>query len=189
MHISSSPISDFLPRTARLTRPSPAKVLGSFGRHPGRNSGPRPAQAGVHGLEPGPSLRLFKEARRHAQRKQYEEGRLAFEELLSREPNLCKGWVSYAQMEKRFCKDNDDMVFTKAKKILQRAMTINPNSACLAQAWGLLELQCGNEKGATHLLERSVRLDPELCSPVLSWVPVRRARQNTVSNRKSRSRR
>lgn len=59
------------------------------------------ALASEDSVEAGPSLRrnpLYVEACRYALRRRYDEGRLAFEKLLSHEPHLCRGWVSYAQV-------------------------------------------------------------------------------------------
>jgi hypothetical protein len=39
-----------------------------------------------------------------------------------------------------------------ARAILQRGLQINPDSGCLAQAWGLMELQKGNAWAALRLV-------------------------------------
>jgi hypothetical protein len=39
-----------------------------------------------------------------------------------------------------------------ARAILQRGLQINPDSGCLAQAWGLMELQKGNAWAAVRLV-------------------------------------
>jgi hypothetical protein len=69
--------------------------------------------------------------------------------------------------------------------VLQRALTVNPTSAALCCAWGLLELQKGNWLAAVLLLERGVAYDPARCAPVLRWAPVREARM-TVGARRGR---
>lgn len=123
---------------------------------------------------------LYGSALELARKQLYNEARDTFETLLSQHPHLCKAWVSYAQMEKRMNKHRPP--YGQCREILQRGMLYNPSSACLAQAWGLMELQRGNLLGAIKLLERCVTLDPNL-SPVLSWAQVQTARQ-TVGNRK-----
>ena len=80
-------------------------------------------------------------------------------------------------MMKRCRRDDLVEAYDCPRRILQRGLQINPKSACLAQAWGLLELKRGNSFGAVKLLDRSVSLDPA-CSPVLKWQPVLNARNN-----------
>ena len=86
-------------------------------------------------------------------------------------------------MRRRF-QDDVHAAYDSPRRILQRGMQSNPQSGCLAQAWGLLELRRGNSRGAVNLLERSVVLDPS-CSPVLKWNPVQKAKEN-VGPRKGR---
>lgn len=119
--------------------------------------------------------RLYGRALQAARSQDFEVGRDAFEELLEEYPGMCKGWVSYAQMVKRCDKFDAHRRWERARQVLQRGMKFNPRSGCLAQAWGLMELQKGNFLGAVKLLERSVSLDPS-CSPVLKWQPVRKAK-------------
>lgn len=124
---------------------------------------------------------LYSAALDLARKQRYQEAEAAFENLLSEHPNVCKAWVSYAQMEKRSNKQSAVDKYFRCREVLQRGMSHNPQSACLAQAWGLMELQRGNLLGAVKLLERCVRLDPNL-APVLNWAQVVTARK-TVSNR------
>lgn len=119
-----------------------------------------------------------------------------FEGLLLSYPQICKMWVAYAQMEKRRgrMQADNDAAYHRARSILQRGMTYNPTSACIAQTWGLTELQRGNIVGAVKLLERSVKLDPAN-NPVMRWQPIQQAlsdayatigtRRKTVRNRKA----
>ena len=110
----------------------------------------------------------------------YQEARVAFERLLRRYPTLCTAWTSYAQMEKRAAlrggvvSGGSDR-FAACRAVLQRALTLNPTSACLVQAWGLMELQKNNAWAAVKLLERGAQLDPRRNAAVLRWVPVRHA--------------
>jgi hypothetical protein len=53
-------------------------------------------------------------------------------------------------------------------------MAKNPSSACIAQAWGLAELQRGNVVRAIKLLDRCVVLDPAM-QPVKNWRVVKDA--------------
>lgn len=119
--------------------------------------------------------RMYGRALEAARSQDFEVSKDAFEELLKEYPGMCKAWVSYAQMVKRCNKQDPQVRWERVRQVLQRGMTFNPHSACLAQAWGLMELQKGNCLGAVMLLERSVSLDPA-CSPVLKWQPVRRAK-------------
>lgn len=112
---------------------------------------------------------------------EYRAARKVFEALLVRYPNMCKAWVSYAQMEKRSTKHLTMERFERCRLVLQRGLQLNPTSACLAQAWGLMELQKGNFGAAVRLLERCVKLDPNN-SPVLKWALVQTAKK-TVSSR------
>lgn len=120
---------------------------------------------------------------------QYDVAREAFQTATSSDPDECKVWVAWAQMEKRAEKisgtgtvsDNvsdvrrRNLKFMRCRAVLQRGLELNPGSACLLQAWGLLELQSGNTFAALALLEQSVRADSS-CSPVLRWRPVQAAR-------------
>jgi lipopolysaccharide biosynthesis regulator YciM len=74
-------------------------------------------------------------------------------------------------------------------KILHRGLTQNPASARIAQAWGLAELQRGNDLGAVKLLERCVELDPAL-APVKDWQIVRDAKaraEKVVAERREKN--
>eukprot|EP00877_Chromochloris_zofingiensis_P006341 jgi/Chrzof1/1960/Cz10g28010.t1 len=127
---------------------------------------------------------LYDYALKLSREEDYKGARQAFEVLLRRYPFLCKAWVSYAQMEKRIGRRSDPDRMEACRVILQRGLQLNPSSACLAQAWGLMELQKGNFWAAVRLLERCVTLDPS-CSPVLKWKPVDSARK-TVGSRTKR---
>jgi tetratricopeptide (TPR) repeat protein len=65
--------------------------------------------------------------------------------------------------------------FAACRAVLQRALALNPTSACLVQAWGLMELQKNNAWAAVRLLERGAALDPRRNAAVLRWVPVKHA--------------
>lgn len=75
-----------------------------------------------------------------------------------------------------------------ARAVLQRGLSANPHSACLVQAWGLLELQKGNLPAAVKMLDRSVTLDPARNAPVLQWQPVRMARSAVLASATARKR-
>jgi tetratricopeptide (TPR) repeat protein len=119
----------------------------------------------------------------------YAEARLAFERLLGRYPSFCTAWTSYAQMEKRAAKAATATAtsgadrFAACRAVLQRGLALNPTSACLVQAWGLMELQKNNAWAAVRLLERGAALDPRRNSAVLRWVPVRRAAATATTSR------
>jgi ferric-dicitrate binding protein FerR (iron transport regulator) len=51
---------------------------------------------------------------------QYAAARAAFEALVRAHPNMCKAWVSYAQMEKRIGRLGDPQRLDIARFILQR---------------------------------------------------------------------
>ncbi|KIZ02203.1 hypothetical protein MNEG_5750 [Monoraphidium neglectum] len=85
--------------------------------------------------------RAYEAALELSRQQQHGAAREAFEELLRAHPNMCKAWVSYAQMEKRIGRLGDPQRLHIARFVLQRGLSSNPDSACLAQAWGLLELQ------------------------------------------------
>lgn len=95
-------------------------------------------------------------------------------------PDHHKAWVSWAQLEKRSIAHEER--FARCRDVLQRGLTLNPDSVFLIQAWGLMELQRGNFFAAVVLLERCAQADPARCSPVLRWKPVRDA-QRTVRGR------
>ena len=69
----------------------------------------------------------------------------------------------------------------RCRAVLKRGLEINSDSACIVQAWGLLELQQGNLRPAVMMLERAVELQPEACSPVLRWQQVEAARRIVAS--------
>lgn len=129
---------------------------------------------------------LYSLALHLARGENYQGARDAFEVLLLQYPHMCKAWVSYAQVERRLGRISDPNRFEAARQVLQRGLQLNPGSACLAQAWGLMELQRGNWWAAVRLLERCVVMDPAN-SPVLRWHPVASARK-TVGSRTSHSR-
>eukprot|EP00878_Enallax_costatus_P002901 GHUV01003095.1.p1 GENE.GHUV01003095.1~~GHUV01003095.1.p1 ORF type:complete len:243 (+),score=73.17 GHUV01003095.1:136-864(+) len=129
---------------------------------------------------------LYEYALELARQEKYDQARTAFEALLEQQPNMCKVWVSYAQMERRLGRTHDPLRFHVARHILQKGLQMNPDSGCLAQAWGLMELQRGNVWAAVRLLERSVDMDPFL-KPVLKWKPVSIARMTVRAAGISRS--
>jgi hypothetical protein len=100
-------------------------------------------------------------------------------------PSLSKAWVSWAQLEKRACPDSRRAVAVlqvAAQRLMQQrgggddaGALLHQPAAPVLQAWALLELQRGNFLAATRLLARAVDADPERCSPVLRWAPVRAA--------------
>eukprot|EP00775_Hariotina_reticulata_P002867 gene2867-3159_t len=140
-----------------------------------RPSAKIPFQAPLHS-----PTSLYEHALELSRQEQYEEARAVFEDLLRQYPSMCKAWVSYAQMERRLGRIADPFHFHMARQILQKGLQLNPDSGCLAQAWGLLELQKGNLWAAIRLLERSVDMDPVL-APVLRWKPVHAASQHVRS--------
>ena len=77
-----------------------------------------------------------------------------------------------SQMEKRTEAQSEDDTstrrFVRSRAVLQKALQLNPHSARICQAWGLLELQAGNMWAALALLERASRTDAR-CSPVSSF--------------------
>jgi len=130
---------------------------------------------------------LYNHALTLARSQRYDEAREIFEILVTLCPSWHKPWVSYAQMEKR-CNiegnKNDSAKQSKwceCRKILQRALTQNPNCPRVIQAWGLLELQKGNFWPAVQMLERCVMQDPFL-APVLNWKPVKEAKSVIYKN-------
>ncbi|GLI69415.1 hypothetical protein VaNZ11_014022, partial [Volvox africanus] len=105
-----------------------------------------------------------------ARTQRYDEAVGSFEALLSCEPGNDKAWISYAQMSKRryMQQGAPSLAYQACGAVLDRGITVNPQSAKLWQARGLLELQRGNTKEARELLERAVSLDGNL-SHVLKW--------------------
>eukprot|EP00803_Ostreobium_quekettii_P006328 evm.model.scf_387.5 EVM.evm.TU.scf_387.5 scf_387:82475-83755(-) len=81
--------------------------------------------------------RMYARALEAARCQDFEAGRTAFEELLEEFPGMCKAWVSYAQMEKRATRrggrKSSRERWESVRQVLQRGMTFNPRSACLAQ--------------------------------------------------------
>ncbi|WIA36534.1 hypothetical protein OEZ86_007828 [Tetradesmus obliquus] len=130
---------------------------------------------------------MYEHALELSRLEQYDEARQAFQQLLSNDPTFCRGWVSFAQMERRAARTQDPERLAVARAILQRGLQINPGSGCLAQAWGLLELQKGNAWAAVRLLERCVEMDSAL-EPVLRWKPVNAARLTAAGAAASRGR-
>lgn len=128
---------------------------------------------------------LYEAALLYARSGEYRASRVLFERLLRQQPDSCKAWVSFAMMEKRCASSSASERFAKCRAVLQRGLQLNPDAACLVQAWGLMELQKGNWWAALLLLERSVRIDPRL-KPVLNWSQVDTARK-TVGSRRPRS--
>jgi lipopolysaccharide biosynthesis regulator YciM len=115
------------------------------------------------------------------------KAREAFEECCAASPDFVKAWVSWAQLEKRVSLASADTQdrFKRCREVLQRGLQMNPQSAALCQAWGLMELQKGNWLAAILLLERCVAHDPR-CSPVLRWKQVQAAKQLASVRRKHR---
>ena len=64
--------------------------------------------------------------------------------------------------------DSNTRRFMRSRAVLQKALQLNPGSARICQAWGLLELQAGNMWAALALLERASRTDAR-CAPVGCW--------------------
>ncbi|KAF6254880.1 hypothetical protein COO60DRAFT_1627727 [Scenedesmus sp. NREL 46B-D3] len=130
---------------------------------------------------------MYEHALELSRLEQYDEARQAFQQLLSSDPTFCRGWVSFAQMERRAARTQDPQRLVVARAILQRGLQMNPGSGCLAQAWGLMELQKGNAWAAVRLLERCVEMDSAL-EPVLRWKPVNAARLTVAGAAASRGR-
>lgn len=130
---------------------------------------------------------LYNHALALARSQQYTEAREIFEILVTLCPSWHKPWVSYAQMEKRCNTGNNknnskkQLKWAECRKILQRALTQNPDCPRVIQAWGLLELQKGNFWPAVQMLERCVMQDPFL-APVLNWKPVKEAKSVIYKN-------
>lgn len=68
--------------------------------------------------------------------------------------------------------------FTRAREVLDQGLRLNPQSSCLLQAWGLLELQAGRNVAAIRLLDRATLHDPETIRPLLRWAYVVRTRRS-----------
>ncbi|KAK3282480.1 hypothetical protein CYMTET_9784 [Cymbomonas tetramitiformis] len=100
----------------------------------------------------------------HARSLRYSDARNEFKELLKTYPHFEKAWISYAQMEKRQSR-------AECRSILRDGLYENPRSASLLQAWGLLELQEGNNLAAYGLLHSSAKFDPRNAK-VLAWKSV-----------------
>lgn len=128
---------------------------------------------------------MYERALELSRQEKYDQARVAFEQLVQQHPTFCKAWVSYAQMERRMGRISDPLRLAVARQILQRGLATNPDSGCLAQAWGLMELQKGNFWAAVRLLERSVVMDPFL-TPVLRWKPVSAARKTIAGSSRYR---
>lgn len=123
-----------------------------------------------------------------AREQDFESARAVFSLSTQLHPEETQAWVSWAQMEKRFEKlEGSATRFARCRRVLQQGLTLNPNSAQICQAWGLLELQAGNTWAALALLERSVRADPKH-APVLRWRVVQAARLTVSSRRQHVSR-
>ncbi|KAK9846412.1 hypothetical protein WJX81_003324 [Elliptochloris bilobata] len=129
---------------------------------------------------------LYSAALELARGQDYAGARRAFQECVEICPSYGKAWVSWAQMEKRSRKAGAGDPLARCRMVLQQGLSLNPDSAPLCQAWGLMELQRGNVLAAVLLLERSVAHDPR-CSPVLRWKAVRTARQTVGSRRRLRA--
>jgi len=80
---------------------------------------------------------LYEEALQHTRIQQYDRARRSFQNCVAVWPDFCRAWVSYAQMEKKFSRED-------CRQVLQLGLKLNPRSDCLLQAWGLLELQEGD---------------------------------------------
>jgi len=104
--------------------------------------------------------KLYEEALQHTRIQQYDHARRSFQNCVAVWPDFCRAWVSYAQMEKKFSRED-------CRQVLQLGLKLNPRSDCLLQAWGLLELQEGNGLQAYGLLESSVRCGAN--ANVLKW--------------------
>ena len=113
---------------------------------------------------------LYQQALELAREEHWEAARHAFEAAVAACPAWQKPWVSYAQMEKRAATQAQDTAcpdrWRRCQRVLQRALTLNPSSSQIVQAWGLMELQRSNFIPAILLLERCVALDRS-CAPVL----------------------
>lgn len=123
---------------------------------------------------------LYTKALELAREELWDDARHAFEDAVTACPSWQKPWVSWAQMEKRAAiqaqlaagsgiglEESDR--WRRCRAVLQRALTMNPSSAQIIQAWGLMELQRSNLLPAVRLLERCAAID-RTCAPVLRQV-------------------
>ncbi|GBF90047.1 hypothetical protein Rsub_02755 [Raphidocelis subcapitata] len=173
------------PEPRQPARPAPRSPIRAFLRSGLPRAAPAaPARAGGAASAYDDPDASYAVALELARAERYGAARDAFEALVRAHPHCCKAWVSYAQMEKRVGRNGEPERLQIARYILQRGLSSNPDSACLAQAWGLLELQRGNFWAAVRLLERCVVMEPAN-APVLKWLPVRAAAK-TVSGRRRR---
>lgn len=74
-------------------------------------------------------------------------------------------------MERRAARTQDPQRLTVARAILQRGLQINPGSGCLAQAWGLMELQKGNAWAAVRLVSGSTMTHQRIEYVSVSYMP------------------
>jgi predicted Zn-dependent protease len=134
----------------------------------------------------------YLQAIRLAREQQFDDARQVFAIATAQQPDEEIAWVSWAQMEKRTEAQSEDdsstRRFVRSRAVLQKALQLNPGSARICQAWGLLELQAGNMWAALALLERAFRTDAR-CAPVLRWQPVQAARIAVSSRRQHVGRR
>lgn len=143
----------------------------------------------------GPSSRRhsshYLQAVRLAREQQFDDAREVFALCTAQQPEEEIAWVSWAQMEKRTEAMTEDESttrrFARSRAVLQQGLQLNPHSARICQAWGLLELQAGNMWAALALLERATRADAR-CAPVLRWQPVQAARLAVSQRRQHVSR-
>ncbi|MEW5306981.1 MAG: hypothetical protein WDW38_005861 [Sanguina aurantia] len=83
-------------------------------------------------------------------------------------------------MEKRYDMGAESPSLERCRLVFQWGLLLNienPQSVVLIQAWGLMELQKGNNLAAIKLLERSAHMDPARCMAVLKWQQVVNARE------------
>jgi len=130
----------------------------------------------LHQIDPRGAL-WYHRALELARKQQYEKSRRVFQAISQAYPNLCRAWVSWAQMEKKAGADSTVLDYEGCRAVLQRGLQLNPRSSCLCQAWGLMELQKGNSLAAIKLLDRSAMYDPK-CKPVQRWKLYKDARQD-----------
>lgn len=95
--------------------------------------------------------------------------------------------TSLPQMEKRQARLGDPQGWARARSVLDAGLRANGVAhPAILQAWGLMELQLGNNWAAVRMLDRAARLDPGRCAPVLQWAQVRRAREEAQAARAAR---
>jgi len=125
-----------------------------------------------------------------ARRERWEMARRVFRLTTSLYPDLCRAWVSWAQMEKRagaaMEEDRSVLDFTACRAILKKGLELNPQSSCLIQAWGLMELQKGNTVAAVMLLDRCAQYD-SACQPVTRWRLYKEAKKTVSDRRRQRT--